>query len=279
MEIKFAKMNPTENMTILVESPLPREKYGEIAAKLMAYGSLFAEQVGYLEKPTLEGARTRLHMMGGEFCGNASMSTAALIVFDDGLRGGEKVTVPLEVSGAEGLLYCEVCPCIDEEKTALVSVGMPPVLGVVKRIFQFEGSSFEAHVVQTQGITHILLDTEGGEQKALHSIAERAIIKWNEELKADALGIMLFEANGTDYRMDPLVYVGGSKSVTWERGCGSGTAAMGAYLAWRSKSPVSANIDQGGGRITVQADYGNNAIGKIIIRGKVKLAARGIAYL
>jgi diaminopimelate epimerase len=279
MEITFAKMNPTENMTILVESSLPREQYGPIAARLMAYGSLFAEQVGYIEKPALKGARSRLHMMGGEFCGNATMSTAALIAFDDGVKGGEIVTVPLEVSGAEGLLRCEVCPSAGEEKTAAVSLGMPPALGVEKRVFQYDGASFETHMVLTEGITHLLIDTGLDKQRPWHSIAEGAIIQWNETLKADALGIMLFEPTGDGYRIEPLVYVEGSKSLTWERGCGSGTAAMGAYLAWKSKSPIGANIDQPGGRIRVEADYGDNGVGKITIRGIVKLAARGTAYL
>jgi diaminopimelate epimerase len=279
MEITFAKMNPTENMTILVESPLPRAQYAGIAARLMAYGSLFAEQVGYIEKPALPGARSRLHMMGGEFCGNATMSTAALIAFDDGVKGGETVTVPLEVSGAEGLLRCEVCPGIGEEKTAAVSVGMPPALGIEKRTFQYDGLSFETHMVRSEGITHVLIDTAYNKQGNWRSIAERAIIQWNEELKADALGIMLFEPTGDGYRIEPLVYVAGSKSLTWERGCGSGTAAMGAWLAWKSKSPVGADIDQPGGRIKVEADYSDNAVGKITIRGIVKLAARGTAYL
>ncbi|GHV80233.1 histidine racemase CntK [Spirochaetia bacterium] len=279
MEIAFVKMNPTENMTILVESPLPREQYGQIAARLMAYGSLFAEQVGYIEKPTLKGARSRLHMMGGEFCGNATMSTAALIAFDDGVKGGDTVTVPLEVSGAEGLLTCEVCPVAGEEKTAAVSVGMPPVLGVEKRTFQYDGASFETHMVRTEGITHLLIDTARDKQKPWHSIAEGAIIQWNEELKADALGLMLYETTGESYRIDPLVYVEGSKSLTWERGCGSGTAAMGAWLAWKNKSTTGADIDQPGGRIKVEAEYRDNAVGKITIRGIVKLAARGIAYL
>jgi diaminopimelate epimerase len=279
MEIRFAKLNPTENMTILVESPIPREKHGEIAAKLMAYGSLFAEQVGYLEKSSSGAARTRLQMMGGEFCGNAAMATAALVAFDQGLKGGEKETVALEVSGAEGLLYCEVCPRIGEEKTALVSVGMPPVLGVEKRRFQYEGASFETTVVWTKGITHLLLNIEHDTEKPWRSLAEGAILTWHEELKVDALGIMLFMKQGADYRMNPLVYVAGSKSLTWERGCGSGTAAMGAYLAWERGSPVSADIVQDGGRINVEADYGDNSLGKIKIRGTVRLAARGIAYL
>jgi diaminopimelate epimerase len=279
MEIKFAKMNPTENMTILVESPLPREKYGETAARLMAYGSLFAEQVGYIEKPASTQARSRLHMMGGEFCGNATMSLAALTAFDDGLPGGQTAAVSLEVSGAEGILCCEVCPGIDEEKTAWVRVGMPPVTGIKNRVFLFEGAAFETTAVETRGITHLLLNTEADPLKPWRVIAERAIVLWNEELKADALGIMLFKKTGAGYTIDPLVYVEGSKSLTWERGCGSGTAAMGAYLAGINKAPVSVNIRQPGGGITVEADYIEQSFGKIAIRGKVILAARGTAYI
>ena len=89
MELQFVKMNPTRNMTILVETPVPRAKHGEIAKQLMAEDSVCAEQVGYIEPALHPLAAARLQMMGGEFCGNASMSLAALLAMREGLENGE----------------------------------------------------------------------------------------------------------------------------------------------------------------------------------------------
>ncbi len=77
MELDFIKMNPCGNTTVLIRTSLPRARYGSIAAQIMQSTCLCAEQVGFIEPPQQEGALARLHMMGGEFCGNASRSFAA----------------------------------------------------------------------------------------------------------------------------------------------------------------------------------------------------------
>ena len=69
MELKFIKTSPTENMTLLIETPVPRELHLEVAEKLIAYGSVYAEQAGYIEEPENPLAEKRLQMMAGEFCG------------------------------------------------------------------------------------------------------------------------------------------------------------------------------------------------------------------
>src|SRR3712207_235334 len=76
MKIEFVKINPVENMTILVKSSLPRLKYPILSQKMMRYSHLYAEQVGFMEGKHLQ-------MMGGEFCGNASRSFAAYLAFCD----------------------------------------------------------------------------------------------------------------------------------------------------------------------------------------------------
>ena len=83
MEIKFVKINPTQNMTILVESPISRKDQPTIASQLMNYDSVFAEQVGFIEAPLFyPDSWARIQMMGGEFCGNATLSLAALLSID-----------------------------------------------------------------------------------------------------------------------------------------------------------------------------------------------------
>ena len=93
MEVKFIKASPTENMTLLIETPVAREKQLAVAERLIAYGSVYAEQAGYIEEAENPAAEKRLQMMAGEFCGNASLSLAAwlaqkknLQILDGGLR-------------------------------------------------------------------------------------------------------------------------------------------------------------------------------------------------
>ena len=45
MEVKFIKASPTENMTLLIETPVAREKQLAVAERLIAYGSVYAEQL------------------------------------------------------------------------------------------------------------------------------------------------------------------------------------------------------------------------------------------
>ena len=77
MEVKFIKASPTENMTLLIETPVAREKQLAVAERLIAYCSVYAEQAGYIEEAENPAAEKRLQMMAGEFCGNASLSLAA----------------------------------------------------------------------------------------------------------------------------------------------------------------------------------------------------------
>ncbi len=76
MQVQFVKLSPAQNVTILVKDPVPREDQPKIAAGLLSYDSVGGEQVGFLEDSD-HCARMRLQMMGGEFCGNASMSLVA----------------------------------------------------------------------------------------------------------------------------------------------------------------------------------------------------------
>ena len=69
MDIQFIKTSPTQNVTILVLTQVPRASQPEIAAQLLRYDGVGGEQVGFLEPS--QTARARLQMMGGEFCGNA----------------------------------------------------------------------------------------------------------------------------------------------------------------------------------------------------------------
>ena len=116
LKIQFVKANPSGNTTILALTPLPRDKYAQAASLLMNDNVIGAEQVGYVEK-TESGSR--LEMMGGEFCANASRSYAAWLAMGgyEYLDGGGEIIKPLlepqkrvqvEVSGANCMLEAQI---------------------------------------------------------------------------------------------------------------------------------------------------------------------------
>lgn len=76
MNISYTKIDPAGNITVIVDSFVPREQQSRVASELMKLDNS-VEQVGFLEKPDDPCCAVRLQMMGGEFCGNASLSAAA----------------------------------------------------------------------------------------------------------------------------------------------------------------------------------------------------------
>ncbi|MDR2945566.1 MAG: diaminopimelate epimerase, partial [Candidatus Adiutrix sp.] len=144
MEIKFVKLSPTQNMTVLAEDIVPRERHREVAERLMAYDGVFGEQVGFVEKPRNPAAWARLQMMGGEFCGNASMALAALLAWDRGLSAGQRVEALLEVSGAEDLLSVDV---LLKDGAAACAVEMPLPESIEELTLSLDGQDCQVAVV------------------------------------------------------------------------------------------------------------------------------------
>lgn len=272
MNINFVKVSPTQNMTILVKDVSDRNLYKSISSKLLCYDSIYGEQVGFIEGPKNNAAWARLQMMGGEFCGNATMSLAALLVRDKGLLAGETVTVPLEVSGISGLLGCEVAV---QEQSYLCKIEMPAPKEITKITLDISGQVIEAKLVCLPGISHVIVET-CVDSIDKNAFVEAALPQLLSLTKEEALGILFFDA-ATNYML-PVVYVKSIGLPVWERGCGSGTAALGAYIANRSGRDLELAISQPGGEITVFVKSEHKAV-KVWIQGEVKIVAEGIAYI
>ena len=263
MKCAFIKLSPTQNMTVLVTSPVPRERQSAVAEKLIGYANVHAEQAGFWEKPNLPGARARLQMMGGEFCGNAAMSLAACIARKDALAAGDTCSVALEVSGAPGICGCEV---LRTGETAFVCrVNMPLPESVENR----NGMT----LVRMPGIAHFIVPhlCENRED------AGRDIRLLAEQVSEDAVGLVFFREQSAE--IEPLVYVRGTDSCVWERGCGSGSAAVGAMLARRNRADVKIRLKQPGGVIETEAVWTNGALTGLTIRGQTRVVAEGTAYI
>ena len=74
-KLNYCIFDPTGNITALVETEVPVAEQPAAASAVMEKHPE-VEQVGFVR--LLEAAAAELRMAGGEFCGNATMCTAAL---------------------------------------------------------------------------------------------------------------------------------------------------------------------------------------------------------
>jgi diaminopimelate epimerase len=271
MEIQFIKTNPTENMTILVETQIPVEKQLAVGQKLISYNSVYGEQAGFIQEPKDQRAEKALRMMAGEFCGNATLSLAAWLMEQKCMSMGEKESVLLEVSGAKNLVLCEIQR---EEQGYFGKVDMPLPLSIDWELFQLEGEILTLPVVHFDGITHIIVERKiwGDDAK---SKAEQASMIWRDKM-SEAFGILLWD--GITGQLEPLVCVKNA-SLIWERGCGSGTSAIGAFLAMQAGRGVSLQCKQPGGTMGVKASMKDGKLASLQISGHVSIVAIGKVYV
>lgn len=270
--LHFAKLSPNENMTLLITSPVPREKQFAVANALIAYHHIYAEQAGFLEPPTLPQAQARLQMMAGEFCGNATLSLASYLFSKQNPKTGDTQTFVLEVSGTPHPMTCTIQK---QEKGYWGTLHMPLPLWVKDCCYALDGKTYTFPTVSFGGIVHILVPAAlwGEHAKAK---AEQAAQTWQTEIDADAFGILLFDE--TKHTLAPLVCVKGA-SLIWERGCGSGTTAIGAALALQEKKSFSLSLQQAGGVMQIDAKYENDKLQDLVLGVHIDFVAEGTAFL
>ena len=234
--VRYALTDPTGNRTVLVETPVPEPQQPEIAAYLMRLEPT-AEQVGFLQTGTGH-AQIALRMAGGEFCANAAMSAAAWFAEKSGAPSG---TVRAQVSGADGLVAVHCAPQADGSWRTGIDMPRPQA---IRRVCLDGGQTYP--VVVLPGIAHVILEDEAPDEAA--GARAKAMCAY---LHADALGLMFLDTASRTLR--PLVYVPAAGTLVWENSCGSGSSAVGAYLAHRAGAPVSVELRQPGGTLGVTA--------------------------
>jgi diaminopimelate epimerase len=246
VKVSYTIADPTGNITALVTSAVSTK---DRAAVVRALLTGYVEQVGFVVPPQC-GGTARLEMMGGEFCGNATMSLAAVLCRS---QGDASVHLPLEVSGASSLVSCTA----EHVEGALYRgcVEMPLPQHIEQRCLP--GLDHAVPIVFFQGIAHVILP--GGQ-----AVPEERVAAWCSLLRTDALGVLPFW-NGP-CKIDPVVWVPAAESLVHEHGCGSGSAALGAWFAQMGSEPVELHVQQPGGTIVVHASKE-----RITISGLVRL--------
>ena len=253
--VRYVILDPTGNLTALVTEWGGPEDETEITARLMEE----SEQVAYLDPPAERGALARIRLMGGEFCGNAAMAAAGWLVRDR-LQNGQEMTVPIEVSGARGVLFCRIRGTEDGFEG---TVEMPGVLEI--RAAELSGMPVTA--VRMEGITHLIRESAEPLEKER---AEEMLKAFAAQGQEEAAGLL--DRNPETGRMRPLVFVRGSGTLVWETACGSGTAAIGALEAWRRGSgTVTVRVEQPGGVLRAEATAEQGRVTEVRITGKVRI--------
>lgn len=277
MEIDFVKCSPAQNMTVLVKTKLPTAEYPHIAAHIMAYSHLYAEQVGFIEAPAPPAVDARLRMAGGEFCGNACMSLAAYLAAERGLRHNELAELQLECSGADAPVRCRV------EKTPRAykcEVSMPVPERIERATAPFADNELRLGIVRYRDFVHMLIEVEQFDDTSRHTAQQLAKLL-GVASGGSLVGILLYKTSSVvgACELAPLIYVPGVGSMVWERGCGSGTASLGAFLAWERQSTTDIPVKQPGGTIDVCAMWDGGAVASLTIKGTVDIVAQGTAFI
>ena len=290
-------------MTLLVLDPVPQSLSADVSRLIMQESHLHAEQVGFAEADT-ETQNTsykRLLMPGGEFCANAVRSLAAYMAFKE-CPGSpcykENPVYLIETSGVREPVECTVFRT-DREGIFISRARLPlPEAVISMEILHHKTITVYATLVIFPGITHLVADPsvinnkedfflEARDQigRCLNkneNCAEQDMLRQPRNslsgpAQYKALGIMYY--NYTESYLEPLVWVRETDTLVWERGCGSGTAAVGAAIAAKQKTSISRKIKQPGGIMEVNASWKSRAVAELILSGEVQIVAEGTAYL
>ena len=251
LDISYLFMDPGGNRTILVETLLAPADRKEAAAFLMA-GEPSAEQAGFLSDCT--DREITLTMAGGEFCGNASMCAAA---YCSRRAGKKEARILVHASGVSDPVPVEIRQRASDVWAGRVSMPLPRSIG----IYTFSDRT-TVPLVRLPGISHVICEKQYEKKDA-----ERLVKRWCRELKSDALGLMFLDEEAG--RLTPLVYVPAADTLFWENACGSGTAAVGAWMAAGLDREVHLTLAQPGGTLSVTASKD-----RLLLEGEVRLLYR-----
>ena len=259
MILHYTVIDPTKNITLLVTTPVQRSLQAQTAAWLLRREH-DAEQVGFLE--VSDAAPARLQMMGGEFCGNATMSLGAWLCRKERLGVGESRDFHLDISGADALIPCSVTAV---RGGYIGTVSLPLPQEIAQRTFSTDGGEVTFPVVFLPGICHIIAPV--GTVQPYQ--AEALLRRWSDSLPGEAVGLILLDEQRM--RIDPLVYVKPTDTAVWERGCGSGSAAAACALTQQRGAGQCLSIKQPGGTIAVTTEWDGHAVTALTITGTVSL--------
>lgn len=259
MDINYYLISPTGNITVLVTNEVDIKNQPEYAMELLRIERT-AQQVGYVTENT-DQADIGLRMAAGEFCGNATMSTAALYCKNRCIKPGETAVVKVDTSGVDEPVNVTI-ECMQNGYRGTLQMPSPKSIQTVT--LEYEDVKYELPIVDFGGISHIIIERD------ININPEKTIVDWCEKLNLESLGLIFVnEENGKTY-MNPLVYVSELRSCYWESSCGSGTTALGAYLYYKNGLNIDLDINEPGGVMNIKMDENGPVLtGSVIFEKEV----------
>lgn len=289
--LRFHKFSPGGNTTILVTDPVPAPLRAAVAAELMGEDHVHAEQVGFV---TLAGPRPRIDMMGGEFCGNACRSLAALLALKRVLHAGPGglMSGEIESSGVSGVLPVRVVHT-PHGPDAAVRMPLPPAAGNADPAHGASPRGAQPApprlalpvadglvLVRLPGIVHLLLDA------SVHPFPDdwrdhaRTLITRHGLDDEPAAGCIWCHGTLAAPAITPVVRVRDTGSIILESACGSGSLAYGLHRADMAEGEISLAVRQpSGATIRVSVSRRDGVTPEAWIGGTVRHVASGTAYL
>lgn len=253
-KLNYYKISPGGNVTVLITCPLVNEPKERVRLANIILGRYpDAEQVGYV---SLDGHYPRLDMMGGEFCGNASRSLAALLALNKDKRLVEKdecLWGEISVSGVDRNLKFKVSKSGDRFDSWVEM----PIQSDDECVKQIKSG---LSIVYLDGITHILLDQCIFPFPSCNYKEAAEGIRMDMGLDSEeAVGCIWYSREKEKWQIRPVVWVRGTNSTYYETACGSGTTALGLYLAKEGRKNIRCEIGQPSGQ-TISAEVQYNTV-------------------
>jgi len=221
------------------------------------------EQVGFVN---LDPNNAELMMTGGEFCGNATRSTAFAAL------EGKPGEIVIKVSGVKNKLKAGVAQNGE-------AFSQMPIYKEVSRITP--DTEVKGNVtVEMEGITHYV-DFDAQQIKGLseEEIKSKARIEMKRRGidEGPACGIIYTEKAGQNWMIYPVVYVKDADTLYYETACGSGTTALGLTLALKEGKSINniPIIQPSGMPIKFSVEFDGKEFGYAQIQGPIQKLAEG----
>ena len=274
-DLEYKVFDPTGNITALVETQVDPADQPAAASWIMAQNPE-VEQVGFVTfaaagaGASVADVPVSLRMAGGEFCGNATMCSAALYMIVNDMPG--EANVKVRVSGTKEPLDVRL---VRRDAVSFdAAVTMPPAVGIDELKLSdgmLPGNDvLRLPVVRMEGIAHVIIEPDSGffGLKDDSALAETLLRGWCGVLGAECLGMMFLDEGKGVRALTPLVYVPGADTMFWENSCASGSAAAGMYLAAKEGKPVDVTFSEPAGSLRVTSDPDS---GRTVLYGSLTL--------
>ena len=263
--LNFLILKPGGNDTALVQQLVPdMQRRRKINDTIMSiYPNV--EQVGFMSKG--ENDTGVLQMAGGEFCGNATRSTAFTLL------NGKPGEITMNVSGVNSWLRAGV----SKDGQAFAQM---PVFKDRVTVENITKGNQEEWIAILEGIGFDIQFKKESETRSPEELKTytRDIItqKGLDSLPAAGLIIASPGKNG-GYEITPIVWVKGIDTLFVETACGSGTTALGLVEATKTGSSINnVSVMQPSGKpINISVTYDGKDFGYSQISGPIDQLTEG----